>query len=179
MGAIGARLGRLAKATLPREERQGRHRYFRIESPAVAGMMEAILAAAGPQPERPIVWRGGEALRNARTCYDHFAGRLGIALTDALIGRGFVTDDGGAVTAAGHAFLCDFGAAPGPGKRVLCRPCLDWSERRPHLAGRIGAALTHRCLALGWVSRSAGTRAVMITDAGRVGFQAQFGVTPP
>jgi Flp pilus assembly protein TadD len=106
---------------------------------------------------------------------------LGVALADSLTDRGLValSADGGEVTDPGHAFLREFGAEPVPGRRVFCRPCLDWSERRPHIAGRLGAALAHRCFELGWVARMRDTRAVAVTDAGRTGFQARFGVTLP
>jgi len=171
-------LGRLTEAGLLTVEAQGRHRYFRIASPLVGEMLETILAVAGPAPVRPTTWRGGETLRTARTCYDHLAGRLGVALADSLTREGMVTlgADGGEVTEAGMGFLRDFGAEPTPGKRVFCRPCLDWSERRPHLAGRVGAALAHRCFELGWIARLKDTRAVAITPAGTEGFASRFGI---
>ena len=164
-------LARLAEAELLAVERQGRHRYFRLASPLVGQMLESVMAVAGPEP-RPGTWRGGEALRTARTCYDHLAGRLGVALADALTDAGHVTlaHDGGEVTERGLAFLHDFGAEPAAGKRVFCRPCLDWSERRPHIAGRLGAALANRCLALGWIARQRDSRAVTITASGARGF---------
>jgi hypothetical protein len=133
---------------------------------------------AGPEPRPGPAWRGGEALRTARTCYDHLAGRLGVALADALTGAGHVTltHDGGEVTDGGHAFLREFGAEPAAGKRVFCRPCLDWSERRPHIAGRLGAVLATRCLELGWIARQRDSRAVTITAAGAGGFANRFGI---
>jgi hypothetical protein len=85
--------------------------------------------------------------------------------------------DGGEVTETGMAFLRDFGAEPAPGKRVFCRPCLDWSERRPHIAGRVGAALAHRCFELGWIARLCDTRAVAITPTGTDGFAQRFGIS--
>jgi hypothetical protein len=87
-----------------------------------------------------------------------------------------LTADGGEVTDAGHRFLRAFGAEPEPGRRVFCRPCLDWSERRPHIAGRLGAALACRCFELGWIARQRDTRAVEITAAGQVGFAEKFGI---
>lgn len=172
-------LAKLVEGGLLTGEKQGRHRYFRLASPLVGQMMEAVMAVAGPDERPRTTWRGGEALRTARSCYDHLAGRLAVALADALIGRGHValSSDGGEVTDSGHAFLRDFGAEPAPGKRVFCRPCLDWSERRPHIAGRLGAALSCRCFELGWVTRQRDSRAVTITAAGREGFAAQFGIT--
>jgi DNA-binding transcriptional ArsR family regulator len=171
-------LAKLADGGLLTANRQGRHRYYRLASPLVGQMLEGVMAVAGPAPTHPGSWRGGEALRTARTCYDHLAGRLGVALADALSERGHValSADGGEVTATGALFLDEFGAAPAPGRRVFCRPCLDWSERRPHLAGRVGAALACRCFELGWIARQRDTRAVAITAAGRDGFRQRFGI---
>jgi DNA-binding transcriptional ArsR family regulator len=171
-------LARLTDAELLAVEQQGRHRYFRLASPLIGQMMEAVMAVAGSPPRTSPAWRGGEALRNARTCYDHLAGRLGVALADSLTGAGHIalTHDGGEVTDQGHHFLRDFGAEPAPGKRVFCRPCLDWSERRPHIAGRLGAALATRCLELGWIERQRDSRAVTVTPTGTTGFAATFGI---
>jgi len=175
-------LGKLTEAGLLIPQKQGRHRYFRLASPLVGQMLEGILAVStvinAPAPSSRSTWRGGEALRNARSCYDHLAGRLAVGLADSLCERGLValTPDGGEVTDAGHSFLRDFGAEPEPGKRVFCRPCLDWSERRPHIAGRLGAALADRCFDLGWIRRQRDTRAVAITEAGQAGFAEKFGV---
>ncbi|HVZ06675.1 ArsR/SmtB family transcription factor [Rhodopila sp.] len=172
-------LAKLTDANLLTVERQGRHRYFRLSSPLIGQMLENVLAVASAvaPPQRP--WRGGEALRTARTCYDHLAGRLGVALTDSLIGAGhlILSSDGGEVTSSGNAFLAGFGAHPAAGRRVFCRPCLDWSERRPHIAGRLGAAIADRCLALNWLERRRDTRAVAITDSGKRGFTEVFGIT--
>lgn len=169
-------LAKLSDGGLLSGEKQGRHRYYRLASPLVGQMLEGVMAVAGP-PQRPA-WRGGEALRTARTCYDHLAGRLGVALADALSERGHVAlgTDGGEVTEQGARFLDEFGASPAPGRRIFCRPCLDWSERRPHLAGRVGAALACRCLELGWITRQRDTRAVAITSAGHTGFRDTFGI---
>jgi DNA-binding transcriptional ArsR family regulator len=168
-------------------ERQGRHRYHRLASPAVARMMESIMqVAADLEPARRLtIGPRDQALRAARTCYDHLAGRLGVALTDALVGRGYVEldPDAGLVTEPGVAFLARLGLSAEtltarPGKRagrVLCRPCLDWSERRPHLAGAVGAALCTHCFDKGWVRRVTGTRAVAITPKGQRVFREQFG----
>ena len=154
--------------------------YGVLASPLVGQMLEAVMAVAGPaEPQTGSAWRGGEALRTARTCYDHLAGRLGVALADALATNGHValTHDGGEVTDAGLAFLRDFGAEPATGTRVFCRPCLDWSERRPHIAGRLGASLAARCMQLEWLKRQRDSRAVTITAAGAHGFAATFGIS--
>jgi len=174
-------LGKLTEAGLLAVTSQGRHRYYRLASPLVGQMVESLMALSGPEPPAPRPWRAGEAMRTARTCYDHIAGRLGVAIADSLEGEGRVvlTADGGEVTEAGRAFLRDLGADPAGGGRpgrVFCRPCLDWSERRPHIAGRLGAVLCARCLELGWITRQRDTRAVAITPAGREGFGRMFGV---
>jgi DNA-binding transcriptional ArsR family regulator len=171
-------LAKLAASRLVQVEKQGRHHYHRLASPAVAQMMESImLVASALDATRPVPVTGPRevALRMARTCYDHLAGRLGVSLADALVARGHVdlNHDGGLVTDAGFSLLQQIGmdiahltAGRGKNARVLCRPCLDWSERRPHLAGALGAALCSFSLEKGWIRRSEGTRAVTITPEG-------------
>jgi DNA-binding transcriptional ArsR family regulator len=173
-------LARLVTAGLIKVEPQGRHRYHRLASAEVAAMLESMMQIANAAPSRPIrLGPKDEALRAARSCYDHLAGRLGVALADALVARRFIDldADGGAVTDAGRTFLTEFGvdaSAPSCGRRPFCKPCLDWSERRPHLAGVLGAQLLDRSLALGWVRRLEGTRALSITPKGRQGFVRDF-----
>jgi DNA-binding transcriptional ArsR family regulator len=179
-------LARMSAVGVLVPEKQGRHRYHRLASPAVARMMESIMqVAADLEPKRKLsIGPRDTALRAARTCYDHLAGRLGVALTDALVGRGYVEldADAGLMTRRGLAFLARIGidaemlaARRNRAARVLCRPCLDWSERRPHLAGAVGAALCVHCLDRGWVRRIAGTRAVAVTPKGQRVFREQFG----
>lgn len=175
-------LAKLTEARLLAAERHGRHRYYRLASPHVGRMLEAVMLVASETPPR---YRPSskldEALRTARTCYDHLAGRLGVGLADVLAARRHIvmTEDGGQVTADGARFLDGFGidlVAARRRRRIFCRPCLDWSERRPHLAGSLGAALAARCFELGWIERGEEGRAVAITDAGRSGFAESFGV---
>jgi DNA-binding transcriptional ArsR family regulator len=170
-------LARLTEAGLLAVERQGRHRYHRLAGPSVAAMLESILYVAHGTASVPATGPRDEALRAARTCYDHLAGRLGVALADGLVARGFVElgGDGGVVTAAGREALAAVGLSLAPGRRALCRPCLDWSERRPHLAGALGAALLRLSLAHGWVRRREATRAVAISPEGRRVFRDAFG----
>jgi len=176
-------LAMLREANLLTVAKQGRHSYYKLASPLIGQMLEGIMAVAadGPQRYRPR-WRGDDALRTARTCYDHLAGKLGVALADALTAHDQVvlSDDGGIVTPTGEEFLGSFGIDVGalaPAKRAFCRPCLDWSERRPHLAGAVGAALARHCFALGWVTRVRDSRAVAIPPKGRDGFAKTFGIT--
>lgn len=179
-------LARLVGARLLAVERQGRHRYHRLATPEVARAVEALMAVAtaGPARHRPTGPRD-EALRDARTCYDHLAGRLGTALADRLRERGHVVvadegDGAAAVSDEGLAFLSGgaLGIDLGPaGGRPMCRTCLDWSERRPHLAGRLGAALCRRLLELGWIERARDSRAVAVTPAGRRGSAETFAIT--
>jgi DNA-binding transcriptional ArsR family regulator len=175
-------LARLTEGRLLTLAKQGRHAYYRLASPLIGGMLESIMAVAADGPPRyQPRWRGGDALRNARTCYDHLAGRLGVGLADALVARDHValSEDGGIVTGAGEAFLRGFGIElheAGARRRAFCRPCLDWSERRTHLAGAVGAALAARCFELGWISRMRDTRAVLVTTKGDQGFSETFGI---
>lgn len=177
--------GHLAKLTGGRlldVARQGRHRYYRIANATVAQMLEGIMAVSmnSPPRYRPRS-KCDDAMRAARTCYDHFAGQLGVGIADALCERGYVVlaDDGGEVTERGLAFLRQFGIDPtaGRSKRPFCRSCLDWTERRPHIAGTVGAALATRCFDLGWVRRLRQTRALTITPAGQQGFRQALGLS--
>jgi DNA-binding transcriptional ArsR family regulator len=177
---VSAHLGKLMDARLIRVERQGRHRYVTIATPEVAHMLEAMLYITGtdnrPKAKAPRVQ--GE-LKRARFCYDHVAGELGVALCDAWVGAGYLElDDRAAqLTAAGIEFCSAFDLAlDARSRRPLCRTCLDWSERRPHLAGRLGAVLAQQLLARKWIARAPQGRAVSITAAGRAGLLEQFGI---
>lgn len=177
-------LAKLAAARLVAPAKQGRHRYYRLASPEIAEVVHALMVAAGAGParHRPVGPRDA-ALRLARTCYDHLAGRLALALADGLHAQGLVVrSDGGAVlTQAGRSFLADFGLdldAGGASRRPLCRTCLDWSERRPHLAGRLGAALLDRLMERGWLASMPDTRALRVTRAGEAGLAAHFNLPP-
>ena len=188
-----AHLARLTEAGLLAMERQGRHRYHRLASPAIAHMLESIMSVAadlgGPERIRRkanlVVGPRDKALRHARTCYDHLAGEIAVAMTDRMVERGQIdlTADGGSLTEAGAVFLGHLGvdldtaaarAARRGGGRVFCRPCLDWSERRPHIAGALGAAICERCLTHGWLRRIEGSRALDVTPSGYLALGKAF-----
>lgn len=145
--------------------------------------MDATLAIPAPQLMAPPRTKAARTLRDARSCYDHLAGRLGVAVTDALAARGLIAPDPGndrlfVLTQAGERWFADFGVDTGTaaGRRIFARPCLDWTERRPHLAGALGARLLSRLLALGWVARVEGGRGLRLTLAGVQGFKRALGV---
>ena len=177
-------LAKLTAAQLITSSPQGRHRYYRLAGPHVAAMLESIMAVAAIAPPRCRPIRIDESMRTARMCYDHIAGRLGVGLADALRARDHVefSNDGGALTASGEAFLNEFGIdveKARHSRRIFCRPCIDWSERRPHLAGAVGAALAERLLALGWIARVRDGRTLVITPMGRRNLEQIFGVLLP
>jgi DNA-binding transcriptional ArsR family regulator len=176
-------LGKLVGAKLLSVTQKRRNRYYRIASPLVARMLESIKAVAALETPARYQPRSAQddALRLARTCYDHLAGRLGVAIADALVAKKYVvlSEEGGELTLRGKQFLTQFGAdlAVKTGqRRIFCRACLDWSERRYHVAGQVGAEIWKRCLELGWVTRGRDSRVVRITPMGLRGLREKFGV---
>ncbi|GGS71645.1 ArsR/SmtB family transcription factor [Streptomyces cinerochromogenes] len=182
---LSEHLGKLVAGGLLAEERQGRHRYVRLAGARVAQLVEDLAAQVPPAGARqtPRTLRAasaGAAMARGRTCYDHLAGRLGTVLTDALTGRGLLRQDTGfALTDAGVEW---FGTAGIPldltGRRPPARACLDWTERRPHLAGAAGAALCRHALDAGWCARIGSARAVTVTPAGERAFSDLLGIPP-
>jgi len=199
-----AHLARLLHGGLVTVISQGRHRYYRLAGPEVAAAMEALAHLSPVIPVRSLRQsQDAAALAEARTCYDHLAGRAGVALLDALLARGVLTQlpgDGesanGAgsarnavpaghrppdrfeVTAGGLATLSSFGldiAALKRARRRFAGACLDWTERKPHLNGALGSAITARLIGLGWIERGKRRRAVQVTPAGAEGLAATFG----
>jgi DNA-binding transcriptional ArsR family regulator len=175
-------LGKLADGRLIACVKQGRHRYYRLAGARVAEMLESImsLVADAPPNYRPRS-KLDDAMQTARTCYDHLAGKLGVGLTDAMRDRGWLllAEEGGEVSDDGMAFLREFGVdlEAARGRRMFCRLCLDWTERRPHLGGGVGAGLAHRCFDRGWLERMRDGRALVITPEGRQGLSDVFGLS--
>jgi DNA-binding transcriptional ArsR family regulator len=176
-------LARLVDAGLVRAERRGRHRFYALARDEVAHAWEALALIAPPKEVRTLRAASvGAALAEARTCYDHLAGRLGVAVTDALLAAGALDDrDGGLSLGEERSPLATLGVDVEAlrGRRPLVLRCIDWSERRPHVAGALGAAIAARCLERGWIERLPSTRAVRITEAGRKGFKRALGLDPP
>lgn len=176
-------LAKLVGARLVAVTRRRRFNYYRIASPLVAQMLESmkVVAALEVPPRYQPRSVHDDAMRFARTCYDHLAGRIGVAIADALVAKGYVVlgDDGGEVADAGAGFLANLGIdlnLKSGSRRVFCRPCLDWSERRYHIAGHVGAEICRCCLQRGWFMRERDSRALRLTPAGAAGLQASFGL---
>lgn len=172
-----AHLRRLESEGLIVVAAQGRHRYFRIASEQVARLMESLMVlgeSAPPGRDEPI--------RRARFCYDHLAGELGTGLADAMVARGMLLREDGAfaLTVEGERWAeslgIDVSGARGA-RRSFARACLDWSERRDHLAGALGAALAARMLELGWIERVRRSRVALVTELGRVALRDQLGLS--
>jgi DNA-binding transcriptional ArsR family regulator len=168
-----AHLAALTGAGLIEVEKQGRHRYFRLANEDVAGMLEGLMGVAHRIANAPV--RTGPvdpALRQARACYDHLAGEWGVRIHDSFVRRGYLRlePDALQLTAAGIGFLEGVGIdldALARSRRPLCRACLDWSERRHHLAGALGAALLAHYLEHGWLLRQQHSRALAVTARGK------------
>jgi len=178
-------LAKLAEAGLVAPVRAGRYRYFRLASPRVAEMLEGIMAVAlEHRPRYRPLSRQARELSAARICNDHLAGRLSVDLTAALVAHEYIAvgDEAAEITRGGSRFLTGFGIdllAARSKRRHFCRLCMDWTERRPHIAGLVGAALTKRCFDLGWTERMKHSSAVSVTAAGRRGFRETFGIGVP
>lgn len=181
-------LSRLREGGLVEMVAAGRHRYYRLANADVARALEVLALISPRTPIRSLRQsRSAAALAVARTCYDHLAGQVGVALHDALVTKGSLVPDGERylLTEAGSALLDEIGVArDGLGRqgsrRPFARPCLDFTERRPHLAGALGAALCERLLADGWlIRRATGQRPLQVTPRGRESLSTHFGITLP
>lgn len=177
-----AHLAKLLGSGLLSVRQRGRQRYYRFASPDIARAVEALLAIAPRSTATGLtnVTRG-KALQRARTCYDHLAGQLGVTLADSFEQRGLIApaDSGWTLTSQGARRLGALGIDVGAlhhTRRQFLRPCMDWTEHRPHMAGAVGQALASRLLDLGWVRRASATRAVVITALGEQQLLAEFAV---
>lgn len=179
---LSEHLGKLVAGGLLTEERQGRHRYVRLAGARVAQLVEDLASQVDPgavvRPRSLRESSAGSAMARGRTCYDHLAGRLGIAVTDALTERQLLCQDTGfALTDAGVGWFASIGIAlDHKGRRPLARACLDWTERRPHLAGVAGAALCRHALDTGWCVRIGSERAVKVTPTGEQALRELLGI---
>jgi DNA-binding transcriptional ArsR family regulator len=171
-------LARLVDGGLLTVRKQGRHAYFTLAGEEVAGLLEALMGLASRAGHSRVRTGPKEpALRQARVCYDHLAGDLGVALLEGLMARGVIAARDGALSLADEGFVRRFGIDPDAlrgRRRPVCRACLDWSVRRSHLAGSLGAALLDRMYELRWARREPGSRVVTFTPAGRAAFRSAF-----
>jgi len=173
---------RLVAGGLLIQRRQGRHRYLQLASAETAALIETVAAAGPPVPPAPVVSLSAvhrrKNLAYARTCYDHLAGFIGVSLADALAVNGYVSQSHGlALTPRGSAWLTSLGIAlDKSGKRPVIRECLDWTERRSHLAGQVGAALCRHAFEAGWIVRIGSGRAVKVTTDGARALEDQLGI---
>ncbi|AFJ48481.1 ArsR/SmtB family transcription factor [Shimwellia blattae] len=155
---------------------QGRHRYYRLAGAEVASLLESIMGVAARQAATPVSRTPGR-LRQMRTCYDHLAGSVAVAMYQSMLDAGWLVADGSRLTDSGLRQFTALGIATDhQTRRKPCCACLDWSERRFHLGGAAGAALLCACEQKGWITRVAGYREVTITPAGRRGLQRAFAI---
>jgi DNA-binding transcriptional ArsR family regulator len=175
-------LTRLIQGGLLVERRQGRHRYVQLAGPKQARLLEDLLGYLGPtEPPKPTLSASAanQALRRGRTCYDHLAGRLGVTITDAMTAHGLLTDDL-TVTDDGLTWLkAELAFTPPATRRPLAKACLDWTERRSHLAGTVGAHVCAHLHTHDWVRRIGTGRAVRLTPTGEAALRDLLGVSPP
>jgi DNA-binding transcriptional ArsR family regulator len=182
--AASAHLTKLTRGGLLRMTRDGRTRLFELSRPEIGHMLEALGAATLAKPQGGHGRGSYDAVRLARTCYDHLAGQAAILLTRAWIERGVFRGPGVALelTSVGERWFADRGIDTLTlrcQRRAFVRGCLDWTERQPHVGGAVGAAWRQHCLSSGWVARMKGTRAVRVSEDGRKAFQQLLGFDIP
>ena len=173
-------LSKLEGADLIQHRKSGRHKYFHLADGDVAAVLEALMGLAANRGGRRV--RTGpkdQQMRQARVCYNHLAGAMGVQMFQSLVGQGVLLEDGEDVrlTPKGREFATGFGIdvpALETARAPMCRSCLDWSERRTHLAGTLGRALLTRMIETGWAQREEGSRVVTFSKSGRAAFDAAF-----
>jgi len=177
---MSAHLAKLLDAALVDVDQQGRHRYFRLANEDVAELLESLMGVAFRTGAVRLLSSPREpALRKARVCYDHLAGEFGVAAYGSLLRRGAfeVSRDELRLSKIGAGWFRDFGIdidAAARQRRTFCRPCMDWSERRHHLAGSLGAALLSRLQGLKWAAREKNSRVIRFTPGGQRAFRELF-----
>jgi len=175
-----AHLSKLQAGGLLRQRKQGRHRYFSLADDDVGQLLEGMMGLAAKKGHlRTRTGPKDPALRHARVCYNHLAGDLGVRLLDSLVARDLVraNDESVDLTEPGRLFLADFGIDLAPlekQRRPLCKPCLDWSNRRSHLAGALGTALLQHFYDTGWAEREPDSRVVNFSKTGEAAFRRTF-----
>ena len=182
LSTASGHLSKLTEAALLQQRKQGRHKYFELADGDVAAVLEGLMGLAANRGAQRVRTGPRDAqIRNARVCYNHLAGQLGVQMFQSLVQRGYLAEAGSdvALTVRGEAFVQEFGidlAALKRQRAVLCRSCLDWSERRTHLAGSLGRAMLARMEHLGWMRRDKESRAVRVTAKGGQAFNSSFPV---
>lgn len=180
LSTASGHLSKLADAELIAPRKSGRHKYFNLADAEVAGVLEALMGLAARRGATRVRTGPRDAqMQVARVCYNHLAGRMGVQMYRSLIARNLLVEDGEDVelTRAGRDFASGFGidlTALEKGRTLLCRTCLDWSERRNHLAGSLGRAMLARMEDQGWMRRDANSRAIHMTQKGKAAFAAAF-----
>ncbi len=178
-----AHLAKLVHGELVTVEKQGRHRYYRLANENVAAALEALQVVTTAKIKRP--YRPGpkdQNLRNGRMCYDHLAGTLGIKITQALVNNGSIIEIGKNfdLTESGVTFLTELGIDIDKARakrRKFSQTCLDWSERQPHLAGALGAAICDKLVSLKWIKQKKNSRVVEVTQTGRKNLKKVFAIS--
>ncbi len=180
LATTSSHVAQLQAGGLISARKSGRHKYLELASADVANLVEQLMALSSAA--RPLRRKPGlkdAALRHARVCYDHLAGATGVQLFQSLSARGYLSHglDGLGLSPGGTAFALAFGLTPDdlrPGRPPLCRECLDWSQRKSHLAGRLGRALLSEMEHKGWLKRVATSRAIVFSATGSAAFDAAF-----
>lgn len=174
-------LAKLVEADLIRPRREGRHKYFQLADGEVAAVLEALMGLAeGRGLKRVRTGPRDAQMRSARVCYNHLAGAMGVQMYRNMLDRGILAETGADVvlTGEGQSFIAAFGidaAGFSKSRAPLCRSCLDWSERRSHLAGTLGRAMLDHMEQTGWMGRVPGQRVIEVTRKGEKAFAETFG----